>query len=336
MVSRNYQLRQHNTFGLQCIASEFFSFNFEEELTELINTGATRNKKILILGGGSNILFTHNFNGLVLHPEIEGISLIKKNNDFADVSVGAGVVWDDFVSWTVEQGYYGIENLSLIPGLTGASPVQNIGAYGVEAKDTIKRVRFVMLTDGSTVEINGSDCHFGYRDSIFKHELKGLAVVTRVWFRLSVRPGLNVSYGDIANEVESVGEVNLRNVRQAVINIRQRKLPDPAVTGNAGSFFKNPVVSGEFYAELASQFSNIPHYDLPGDSMVKLSAAWLIDQCSWKGKRVGNAGVHEKQALVLVNYGDATGIEIAALAEEIRISVKEKFGIDLCPEVELL
>jgi UDP-N-acetylmuramate dehydrogenase len=335
MFTRNFQLKPYNTFGLPCITSEYFSFSTEEQLVEFIKSGSAVNKKVLVLGGGSNILFTRDFDGLVLHPEIPGITLEKITDDYAEVSVGAGTVWDDFVEWTVEHGFYGIENLSLIPGLSGAAPVQNIGAYGVEAKDTIIKIRMVMLSDSSAIEINGSDCRFGYRDSIFKHELKNKTIVTRVWFRLSVKPVLNVTYGDIATEVEGLGEMNLRNVRQAVINIRRRKLPDPSVTGNAGSFFKNPVVTQGNFSELLSQYPDMPHYDLP-DGTVKLAAGWLIDRCGWKGKRIGNAGLHPKQALVLVNYGDATGKEIASLGEEISASVKDAFGIDLFHEVEII
>ncbi|HPT11652.1 MAG TPA: UDP-N-acetylmuramate dehydrogenase [Bacteroidales bacterium] len=335
MYAQNFQLKKLNTFGLQCITNEFFSFSAEEELTGFIREKGLADKNILVLGGGSNILLRNAFNGIVIHPLIEGIRIEKSSGSDVEVSVGAGVIWDDFVSWAVDNGNSGIENLSLIPGKVGASPVQNIGAYGCEAKDTITRVRFVMLNNGETVEIDAKDCHFGYRDSIFKHDLKNKVVVTRVWYRLSTNHNLNVSYGDIASNVEMLGGINLRNVREAVINIRRSKLPDPAETGNAGSFFKNPVVNIEFFNGLKSRYPNIPGYPQDNEK-VKLAAGWMIEQCGWKGKRIGDAGVHQRQALVLVNYGSASGDEIIKLAEDICSSVKEKFGVSIYPEVEII
>jgi len=335
MYAQNFQLKNFNTFGLQCTTKEFFSFSAEEELISYIREKGLVDKTVLVLGGGSNILFKKAFDGIIIHPLIEGICTEKSSGSNVEVSVGAGVTWDDFVSWAVDNGYSGIENLSLIPGKAGASPVQNIGAYGCEAKDTITRVRFVMLNNGEVVEIDAKDCHFGYRDSIFKHDLKNKVVVTRIWYRLSTIHNLNISYGDVASNVERLGELNLRNVRDSVISIRRSKLPDPAETGNAGSFFKNPVVSVELFNALKSSYPNIPGYP-QNDGTVKLAAGWMIEQCGWKGKRIGDAGVHQRQALVLINYGAASGDEIVKLAENICYSVKEKFGVSIYPEVEII
>jgi len=335
MYTQNFQLKSYNTFGLQCTTNEFFSFTREEELISFVRKKGVVDKPVLVLGGGSNILFKQAFSGIVIHPLVEGIRKEQSSGSNVEVSVGAGVIWDDFVSWAVDNGYSGIENLSLIPGKAGASPVQNIGAYGCEAKDTITRVRFIMLNNGEVVEIDAKDCHFGYRDSIFKHDLKNKAVVTRIWYRLSTSHNLNISYGDVAYNVERLGGLNLRNVRDAVIGIRRNKLPDPAETGNAGSFFKNPVVSIEIFNVLKSSYPNIPGYPQK-DGTVKLAAGWMIEQCGWKGKRIGDAGVHQRQALVLVNYGYASGDEIVRLAENICHSVKERFGVNIYPEVEII
>jgi UDP-N-acetylmuramate dehydrogenase len=335
MYRQNFQLRSYNTFALPCTAKEFFSFDTEEELIGFIRKSGIEDKTTLILGGGSNILFKHDFDGIVLHPGLEDICLEKTSGSSVFVSVGAGVKWDDFVAWTVENGYSGIENLSLIPGMTGASPVQNIGAYGCEAKDAIVRVRLVMLKNGEAIEVEAKDCNFGYRDSIFKHELKNLAVVTRIWYRLSTVHNLNISYADVAATVENMGGKSLKNVRNAIIHIRRNKLPDPTETGNAGSFFKNPVITAEYFAGLINRYPDIPNYPQP-NGKVKLAAGWMIERCGWKGKRYGDAGVHPRQALVLVNYGSATGEEIVKLACGICSSVKEKYGIDISPEVEII
>jgi UDP-N-acetylmuramate dehydrogenase len=335
MYAQNFQLKGHNTFGLPCIANEFFSFTSEEELVNFIGKKELSDKNVFVLGGGSNVLFKKAFDGIIIHPLVGGIKTEKVTGCHIEVSSGSGVVWDDFVSWAVDRGYCGVENLSLIPGSTGASPVQNIGAYGCEAKDTITRVRFVMLNNGEVAEIDAKDCHFGYRDSIFKHELKNRVVVTRVWYRLSTEHNFNISYGDVATNVERLGGLSLKNVRDAIIGIRRNKLPDPAETGNAGSFFKNPVVSNESFNELRNRFPGIPGYT-QSDGTVKLAAGWMIEKCGWKGKRVGDAGVHEKQALVIVNYGSASGDEIIKLADNICRSVRDSFGVNISPEVEII
>ncbi len=335
MYILNKELKELNTFGLACRASSFFQFSAEEELVSFIKAGRAEKSEILILGGGSNLLFSKDYKGLVIHPANTGIRLEHLTNDHATVNVSAGVKWDDFVAWSVSRGLGGVENLSFIPGLTGASPVQNIGAYGSETKETVISVRCVMLDSGKVEELTSGECQLSYRDSIFKHELKGRAVVTAVRFRLTRHPELNFSYPDLANECELIGGISLDNVRKAVINIRRRKLPDPAVTGNAGSFFKNPVVTGERYIELLNEFPEIPGYPL-ADGSVKIPAGWMIDKLGWKGKRNGDAGVHPAQALVIVNYGNAVGSEILALAQKITSSVFERFKVELEPEVEII
>lgn len=335
MYARDFQLKPYNTFGLPCIAKEFFSFSDEDELISFIRNGRLSNKKRFVVGGGSNILFRDAYDGTILHPLFDGIKTERTSGNYVDVSVGSGVIWDDFVSWAVEHGYYGAENLSLIPGMAGAAPVQNIGAYGCEAKDIVSKVRMVMLDTGAITELDADECRFGYRDSIFKHELKNLTVVSRVWFRLSTRNELNVSYGDVAATVDTMGGISLENVRRAIIQIRKNKLPDPAETGNAGSFFKNPVVSIAQYEGLHEEFPEMPGYKQQ-DGSVKLAAGWLIEKCGWKGKRKGDAGVHHRQALVLVNYGSAAGNDIVDLAQEICLSVKSRFGVEITPEVEII
>jgi UDP-N-acetylmuramate dehydrogenase len=260
---------------------------------------------------------------------------VEEKSDYVVVCCGAGLVWDSLVEWTVNKGFGGIENLSLIPGLAGATPVQNIGAYGVEVKDTIEKVRAVSLENGSIKEFCIDECRFGYRDSIFKRELKGKFLITNVYYRLMKNPSFNIGYGSLKEEVEKHGPVSLKTVREAVIRIRKSKLPDPALIGIAGSFFKNPVISKSSAEAFRKQYTEAPVYDDPSGG-IKVAAGWLIDKCGWKGKRIGDAGVHANQALVLVNYGKATGIEIFNLSEEIKQSVSTKFGIELDREVEVI
>ena len=287
------------------------------------------------MGSGSNILFTSDFKGIILCPEIGGIKIEEQDQENVLISAGAGVNWDNLVEWTVNKGFGGLENLSLIPGLVGATPVQNIGAYGVEVKDTIEKVRAVSIEDGAIAEFNNNDCRFEYRNSIFKGKIKGKYLVTRVYYRLTSNPLLKLDYGSLNDEIKKLGDVTLKNVRQAVINIRRSKLPDPKIIGNAGSFFKNPVVSSSAAENLKKMYPQMPAYkDQSGG--IKLAAGWLIDQCGWKGKRIGDAGVHDKQALVLVNLGKANGKEIYNLSEEIKKSVWEKFSIELEREVEVV
>lgn len=311
------------------------SIETEEEAVSLFSGCKKIPGPSLILGDGSNMLFTGDFSGTILHPVIKGINIEEKHSDHVIISAGAGITWDKLAEWSVNNGYGGLQNLSLIPGTVGASPVQNIGAYGVEVKDSIEKVRAVSINDGSITEFSKNDCMFGYRNSVFKLEEKGKYMITRVYYKLTVGELFNLKYGSLEEEVIKLGSVTLRNIRQAVINIRKSKLPDPEIIGNAGSFFKNPVVTIPAAESLKKRFPGITTFDDESGG-IKLAAGWLIDQCGWKGKRIGDAGVHHKQALILVNYGKATGKEIYNLSEEIKISVMEKFGIKLEREVEVI
>lgn len=334
-IFRNISLKRYNTFGLDYKAEKLITADTEEEAAEIIKEAAPGQKNILILGGGSNILFTCNFNGTIINPLIDDITIEERTEDYYIVSAGAGVKWDNFTEWCVNNKLGGIENLSLIPGMVGASPIQNIGAYGVEVKDTVYKVRAVEIKSGSVIEFTNSQCKFGYRDSVFKRELKGRFLITRVYYKMLTNPEYNLDYGSLRSEVELMGPVSLGSIRQAVINIRRSKLPDPEITGNAGSFFKNPVLCESEVQQMKKIFPLMPVYpDQSGGG--KVAAGWLIDQCGWKGKRIGDAAVHDKQALVIVNYGKATGIEIFDLSERIRESVYEKFGILLDREVNVI
>jgi len=335
MIYKNISLKPFNTFGLDYRAAYMLRIKSESELLQFISSSYPFKNKIFVTGSGSNLLFTGDFNGIIIHPEIPGIYIEKENSDQLVVSAGAGVIWDDFVRWAVENNFGGVENLSLIPGTVGAVPVQNIGAYGSEVKESVELIRAISLEDGSVRNFSNNECRFDYRDSIFKKELKGKYVITRVFFRLNKNPEFNLSYGKLKEEVLKSGRITLQNIRNAVINIRNNKLPDPSVLPNAGSFFKNPVVDIRVAESLRKEFPDLPVYQHESDR-VKLSAAWLIEQCGWKGKRVGDAGVYEKQALIIVNYGKATGGEILELSERIRKSVYVKFGIMLEREVEVV
>ena len=336
-IYKNIPLKKYNTFGLDYKAECMISLKTEKEATALFNGTVLWQKPLLILGSGSNILFAGDFKGTILYPEMKGIKIEKAmhENGLLIVSAGAGVIWDDLVEWTVNKGFGGLENLSLIPGKVGATPVQNIGAYGVEVKEQIVKVKTISTDNGTIRFFNNSECEFGYRNSIFKNREKGKYLVTRVYYRLNIKPALNLSYGSLKEEVNKLGNETLENVRQGVINTRRSKLPDPEVIGNAGSFFKNPVLKSSSVTELKNEFPDMPVYkDI--DGKMKLASGWLIDCCGWKGKRNGDAGVHEKQALVLINYGKATGKEIYNLSEEIKKSVRDKFGIELEREVEVV
>jgi UDP-N-acetylmuramate dehydrogenase len=335
MIYRYFSLKNYNTFGLNYKADCFITIQSEEEAISVLKNQNSLKHPLLVVGGGSNLLFTRDFEGTIIHPEIEGIGIVEKKDDYVILSSGAGVIWDDLVNWTVTRNFGGLENLSLIPGKVGATPIQNIGAYGVEVKDLIERVWTVSLKNGSIREFNNKECSFGYRESIFKRELKGEYLVTNIWFRLMTSPLLNYYYGSLREEVEKLGPVSQKTIRQAVINIRTSKLPDTHQLGNAGSFFKNPVLRKAFAETFMLRYPEAPFFNDPSGG-TKIPAGWLIDQCGWKGKRKGEAGVHDKQALVLVNYGKATGIQILQLSEEIERSVFDKFGISLEREVEVI
>lgn len=330
----NFSLKQYNTFGIDIYAKYFAGFSTVPALEELISN---QKEKLLILGGGSNILFTKNFDGLVLKNEISGIELINEDEHYAYVKAGAGVNWHSFVLHCIAHDFAGVENLSFIPGNVGASPMQNIGAYGVEIKDVFERLEAFDLTEKKLVQFSLNDCLFGYRESVFKRKYKDRFVIVSVTFRLKRNPEFNISYGMIAQELErmNIEELSIKAVSQAVINIRRSKLPDPAETGNAGSFFKNPTISNEQYKALKEKHSDMVGYPV-ADNKIKLAAGWLIEQCGWKGYRDGDAGCHAKQALVLVNYGIATGNDIYTLSEKILESVKSNFGIELEREVNIV
>lgn len=330
-------LFQYNTFGIHAMAQYFATFQDTDKLVELLNS--KKNVPLLTIGGGSNILLTKDFAGLVLKNEIKGISLVAEDADYFYIKAGAGENWHSFVQHCIAQGYAGVENLSFIPGCVGASPMQNIGAYGVEIKDVFYSLEALQIADGTTHTFHLSDCHFGYRESVFKRALKGQFIILNVTYRLSKQPHYNISYGAIEQELEKMGirELSIRAISDAVIAIRSSKLPDPKKIGNAGSFFKNPTIPLAQYEQLKQSFPDIKGFHLPDDKMhIKIAAGWLIEQCGWKGFRENNYGVHAHQALVLVNYHDATGAEIYALSSRIIASVEEKYGITLEREVNII
>jgi len=334
-IHQNYSLLALNTFGLEAKAEHFATVHSVDALQAAIQSPI---RPILVLGGGSNLLFTQDVSGLVLKNAIQGIKTIQTVDNTTWVEVGGGVVWHDFVLWAIEQGLGGVENLSLIPGTVGAAPIQNIGAYGVELKDVFAHLNAVDLESGELRSFNNADCQFGYRDSIFKHEAKGKYCISSVLFSLTNKNHqLNISYGDIRQTLDANGvqDPGIADVSRAVVQIRSSKLPDPAKIGNCGSFFKNPETERAVLERILPQYPQVPHYDLP-DGRVKIPAGWLIEQCGWKGKRVGNTGSYEKQALVLVNYGGATGAEVKKLAYDIIDSVEQRFGIRLEPEVNMV
>ena len=322
-----------NTFGLDVEATVFLEYYSLEELEEIIAAGRIT-VPYLHIGGGSNLLFTDDYRGVRLHSRIGGIEVLKEDDKMVTVRVGAGVVWDDFVAYCVENGWYGVENLSLIPGEVGASAVQNIGAYGVEVKDLISSVETINV-QGMRRTYSVDECGYSYRNSIFKCPEMKQVFVTHVCFQLSKQEHYVLDYGTIRQELEKYPLVELKTLRQIIIRIRESKLPDPKVLGNAGSFFMNPVVSRAVFEALQKSYPQMPFYELDTDK-VKIPAGWMIEQCGWKGKSMGAAAVHDKQALVLVNRGGATGADIVALSDAIRASVLEKFGIEIHPEVNFI
>ena len=328
-IIENCTLYGRNTFGMDVQADCLAEWSSPEELKVLLGTVS---RPLLLIGGGSNLLFTGDFNGTVLHSTIGTIDVVKEAADSVIVSAGAGVVWDDFVAYAVMHDWWGVENLSAIPGEVGASAVQNIGAYGVEAKDVIETVQTINLEDGTEREFSNRECRYAYRQSIFKNELKGRYAVTYVQFRLSRKPQPRLGYGALEQEVERIGGPTLANIRQAVISIRAGKLPDPKVLGNAGSFFMNPVISEREFNRIRSNYPDVPSYPA-AEGMIKVPAGWLIEKTGWKGRSLGPAAVYDKQALVLVNKGGATGADIKRLADTIIGDVKLKFGITLSTEV---
>ena len=326
-------LRGRNSFGVDQRAARLVEFETAEDLRTFFAAGIPG--RWTVLAGGNNILFTEDYDGVLLTPVARQIALLSDDGDEVRLRVEAGVEWDDLVEWAVERGLWGIENLSLIPGKAGSAPVQNIGAYGCEAKDAIRRVEMYCVETGNLLTLDAAHCGFGYRESVFKHDLKGRVIITAIEIRLSHTPRPKLGYGDVEREVEARGGATLRNIREAICSIRRAKLPDPAVLGNAGSFFKNPVVEAPVAERLLAEYPDMPHYAAP-EGRVKLAAGWLIDRAGMKGSRKGAVGVHERQALVLVNHGGATGGEVIAFAHEVQERVREKFGIEIDTEVNIL
>lgn len=352
-IQKNYNLSKLNTFGVSVNAKFFFEIHDENDVKDLFNTEEFKNNKKLFLGGGSNVLFTKDFDGLVILNKLKGIEILEENPEIVKIRTMGGEIWHDLVIFAVERGYWGIENLALIPGTVGAAPMQNIGAYGAELKDTLFNVEAFEIETGEKKIFNKKECRLGYRDSIFKNELKDKYFITAVTLILSKIPKPNISYKILQEYLEKLArrggnkiEVkNPKNISDSISSIRKSKLPDPKIIGNAGSFFKNVFISKDRFEELKKIHGEIPHFDdetspqpspLRRGGNIKIPAGWLIEQCGWKGKRMGNVGVHEKQALVLVNYGGATGKEILTLANKIIDGVKDKFGLKLVPEVNLI
>ena len=337
LISSNTSLRNLNTFGIEASAKYFTSIQSIENICELFESNEYKSNQRLILGGGSNLLLTKNVDALVIKNNLKGIEIVKETADSVFVKCAGGEVWHEFVMWCIDKNYAGLENLSLIPGCTGASPMQNIGAYGVEIKDTFYELEAIHTETGELKTFSKSECEFGYRESVFKRKLKNQFIITSVTFLLSKKPSFRIDYGAIKQELETmkISDLSIKAISQAVINIRSSKLPNPKEIGNAGSFFKNPEVSNEVFQKLKSEFPTLVAYPLE-NSNYKLAAGWLIEQSGLKGYRVGDAGVHKLQALVLVNYGKATGSEIYDLSTHVLQTVKDKFDVELEREVNII
>ncbi len=336
LIKENVSLKMLNTFGVDVTSKYFVEVFSTEEIKEIISLPVFQKSNKLILGGGSNLLFTKNFDGLVLKNSLKGIEIINEDADSYYIKAAAGEIWHEFVMHCVNKNYAGLENLSLIPGCVGASPMQNIGAYGVEIKDSFFELEAIDVETGTAQKFNNQQCEFGYRESVFKKKFKNKFIIISVTFKLYKTPKFNISYGAIEKELEVMGVQNLsiQAISKAVCNIRSSKLPNPAEIGNAGSFFKNPEITKQQFEKLSIQFPEIVAYNLENGN-VKLAAGWLIEKCGWKGKSFGDAGVHKNQALVLVNYANASGSEIFDLSEKIIESVKNMFGVELEREVNI-
>lgn len=332
MIYENYSLEKHNTFGINCYAQFFFEYETIAELQNFLRNDFQREKPFFILGGGSNVLFTRNFAGTIIHPRNKGIEIIAENSKSVQVRVAAGEVWDDFVAWAVSHNLFGVENLSLIPGTVGASAVQNIGAYGMEAAQSIQMVHAIHVGTLEKRSFTKEDCQFGYRNSLFKTESARQYCITEVVFLLHKQGDFLLNYGNLQQEFSQQSEQNLQSLRQIVCSIRNQKLPNPDVTGNAGSFFKNPLVSQEQFKELQQKFPSIVHYAAE-NGQIKIAAGWLIDNLGLKGFSIGGAQVHTQQALVLINTGNATSEHIVQLSQEIQCRVKLAYNIEITPEV---
>lgn len=336
-ILHNYNLIDNNTFGINAKCKMYIEFTNEQELSEGLDIVRESNDPLLIIGEGSNLLLTKDFNGIVLHSTIEGYNISEIDNGVL-IKAGSGIIWDNFVEFCINNGYYGIENLSYIPGTVGASAVQNIGAYGCEAKDVIHSIEAMEIANGKKHVINNSECNYSYRNSIFKNEWKNKFVITHVTYNLSKKFIPHIDYGNIKEELTRRNyshNPDAKQLREVIIAIRKSKLPEPNEEGNAGSFFMNPIVTQSIFNCIKKEYPEIPHYPMGNDN-IKIPAGWLIEKCGWKGRTMGPAGVHDKQALVLVNKGGATGIDIVKLCEAIRHDVSTKFGITIHPEVNIL
>jgi UDP-N-acetylmuramate dehydrogenase len=332
-IEENYSLEKHNTFHLPVKTRWFMEYATEEESGRILRDEYFQECFSLHIGGGSNLLFINDFNGIILHSQIKGMQIVEDTDDTVLLRIGAAEIWDDVVAYAVSNGWGGIENLSLIPGEAGAAAIQNIGAYGVEIKDVIEKVETYNQLSFEKRVFTNEECLYGYRDSYFKNEHNDPHIVTYIQIRLKKKPEFSINYGNLKSELAQYSELTLQAVRDAVISIRRQKLPDPEELGNAGSFFMNPVIPIAQFEELKKKYPEIPSYPA-GEELIKVPAGWLIEQCGFKGKSHGQVGVYEKQALVLVNLGEAKGHEIALVAESIRTAVKEQFGIEIVPEVK--
>lgn len=337
VIRQDVQLGPYNTLNISARARLFASITSVEELQQLLQESPVNTDDMLVLGGGSNILFVGNFPGLVLQMAIKGKEIVKENDSFVWLEIGGGENWHQTVRYVIDKGWGGIENLSLIPGTVGAAPIQNIGAYGAELADVFERLEAVNIESAEVHTFDKEECEFGYRDSIFKRALKGKFAITKVVLKLSKNPEINSSYGAIQSELEkrNISEPTIRDISDIVISIRNDKLPNPEALGNAGSFFKNPVVETEKFKKLQQSYPQIPGYEI-SENEIKVPAGWLIEEAGWKGKKIGNTGTYRQQALVIVNHGGATAEEILNLAAKIQESVREKFEIDLVPEVNII
>ncbi len=337
MTEQNFNLRNYNTFGISADCKSFFEYSADDELFDFLRTHrAELNNKFFVLGGGSNIVFANNFDGLIIHPATKGRKIVYETDENIFIEAQAGEIWDDFVDWTIENKAFGLENLSYIPGTVGASAVQNIGAYGAEASEFIHRVKFLHIDSGDIQYITNEACCFGYRESIFKHLLKGKAIILSIVYKLRKAPTINRSYADVENYLSEnqIDSPTPKDIRNAIIAIRRKKLPEPSEIGSAGSFFKNPVVDAETFEKLKSEFPEIKYYSVGKN--YKLAAGWLIDQCGLKGFAHNGATVHKNQALILINSNNATGKDVVELAQIIQNKVAEKYGVKLEPEAIIL
>lgn len=337
VVHENFSLKKYNTFGMNVSSKYFVEMNSDEDILQLLSERKFRNCDKLVIGSGSNILFTKNFNGLIIALASSAVSVIEDKAESVLVTARAGVVWHDLVLFCLDRNYGGIENLSLIPGKAGAAPIQNIGAYGQELKDVFYSLKGINIDDSKQIVMHKSECKFGYRNSVFKNELKNKIIVTEITLKLDKSPKLNIDYGAIREELDKLNksDITIKDVSSTICKIRKSKLPDPQLLGNAGSFFKNPEVTTDIYFKLKEKFPDLNGYKISDDTF-KIPAAWLIEKGGFKGKRFGNAGVHEKQALVIVNYGDALPHQVVELKEKIKSEIFQTFKINLIEEVIII